>query len=267
MARRPKGEGSISQRHEARYGCPPLVAGARAKHACRGPWVGMLDVSQPGQPRRRKAIYGKTLKAVQRELGKARRELEAHGDLPTAHLTVETWLTTWLRDIAADRVRPSTLVSHEQKVRLYLIPHLGRHRLDKLTPDHIRAMHRALAERGLSQNTRHQAHAVLKRALKVAVREGKVTRNVASNEFMDGPPREETEINPLNPTESAAVIEAMAGDRMESRWLAALIVGLRQGEALALAWDQVDLAEGTLTVTRALARVDGHLRMVAPKSK
>ena len=159
------------------------------------------------------------------------------------------------------------MTSHRQKVELYIVPRLGKHRLDKLTPDHIRAMYRWMAdERGLSMNTRRQTHAVLRRGLTIAVREGKVTRNAAA--MMDGPPPETPDIDVLNATEIAALIEAMVGDRMESRWLAALLLGLRQGEALALGWDRVDLDAGTLEVTRALGRVKGEgLKMGPPKSK
>jgi integrase len=247
MTRRPPGEGSIYQRGD-------------------GQWTGSLDLTQPGQARRRKVIYGKTRQQVQRELGKLRREYERTGHLPTANLTVEQWMTTWLEDIASERIRPSTMTSHSQKVRLYITPLIGHHRLDRLTPDHIRGMYRTMTDRGLSANTRRQTHAVLARALTVAVREGKVPRNAA--QLMDAPSAEDYDAVILNPTEIAAVIEAMAGDRMESRWLAALHLGLRQGEALGLGWEHVDLHNGTLEVARALSRVKGKgLVMGPPKSK
>ena len=45
-------------------------------------------------------------------------------------------------------------------------------------------------------------------------------------------------------------------------------MGLRLGEALGLAWDDVDLDRGTLTVRRALQRITGHgLQLVEPKSR
>ncbi len=48
----------------------------------------------------------------------------------------------------------------------------------------------------------------------------------------------------------------------------ALALGLRQGEALGLAWDDLDLDGGTLTVRRALQRQLGRgLVLVEPKSR
>jgi integrase len=249
MARRPRGEGSVYRRGDGR-------------------WVGMLDLGRDPATgkRRRKAIYGRTQRDVVRDLAKARRELETHGDLPTANLTVETWLRTWLTDIAPERIRPTTLPSYRSKVERHIIPAIGRHRLDKLAPEHLRGMYRGMTERGLSEATRLQTHRILSRALKVAVREGKANRNAAT--LVDAPPTTVVETEPLNPTEIAAVLEALAGDRMESRWLAALTLGMRQGEALGLGWDDVNLDDATLTVSRALARIPGRgLVMVPPKSR
>lgn len=47
----------------------------------------------------------------------------------------------------------------------------------------------------------------------------------------------------------------------------ALALGLRQGEALGLLWQDVNLEEGTLTVRRALQRVKGQgLVLTEPQS-
>jgi integrase len=49
-------------------------------------------------------------------------------------------------------------------------------------------------------------------------------------------------------------MRAAAGRRNAVRLEVALILGLRQGEALGLQWDDVDFDGGTLRVRRALQR-------------
>jgi integrase len=49
--------------------------------------------------------------------------------------------------------------------------------------------------------------------------------------------------------------------RLYALWAVALAMGLRRGEALGLAWADVDLDGGQLTVRQALHRVDGQLRL------
>ena len=46
----------------------------------------------------------------------------------------------------------------------------------------------------------------------------------------------------------------------------ALALGLRQGEALGLQWEDVDLESGTLRVRHTLQRVDGAPQLMEPKS-
>ena len=249
--RRAKGEGSIHQRPDGR-------------------WVATLDLGHDKATgrRRRKQLYARTQAEAVAKLKAAQLERSRHGDLPVAAPTVESWLRTWLDDIAPDRVRPTTMPSYRSKMERYVIPAVGRHRLDRLEPSHLRAMYRAMRQQDppLAEATLRQTHQILSRALKVAVREGKVNRNVA--ELVDAPSTYTKKPDPPNPTEVAAILEAIIGDRLESRWLAALLLGMRQGEALGLSWGHVDLDAGTLSVDRALARLPGvGLVMVPPKSE
>lgn len=245
-ARRAPGDGSISQRPD-------------------GLWVARLDVTRPGRPRRRKVGYAKTRAGAQRKLAEMKRERDAYGLGPDTVPTVAAWMQMWLDEICAERVRPLTLAGYRSKVKMHIVPSLGQHRLDKLRPEHVRGMLTGMKESGRSQNMRHQTYAVLRKALEDAVREEKAPRNVAK--LVDPPGQFVPEITALTNDENAAVLRVIAGTRMESRWLAALALGLRQGEALGLGWEHVDLDAGTLTVARALARIDGRLVMQEPKSR
>jgi integrase len=56
------------------------------------------------------------------------------------------------------------------------------------------------------------------------------------------------------------------GDRLEALYTVALAVGLREGEAFALRWEDVDLDEGILTVRHALMRMKGRVELAEPKT-
>jgi integrase len=105
---------------------------------------------------------------------------------------------------------------------------------------------------------------VLRRALVTAERWGMVTRNVAK---LVGTPRvDRHEITPLTPEQAKVLIESAADDRHRALYVTALGTGLRQGELLALRWEDVDLDAGTLRVRHGLANVDGKLTLQAPKT-
>jgi integrase len=105
---------------------------------------------------------------------------------------------------------------------------------------------------------------VLRRALNEALRWGLVARNVAT---LVQPPRvRRYEISPLDAEQAQRLLTAIRGDRLEALFSVALAVGLRQGEALGVRWQDVDLDAGVLRVRHALQAVDGQLMLVEPKT-
>jgi integrase len=179
--------------------------------------------------------------------------IDAAGRAPT----VGEWLDHWLDNIAARKVRARTLESYRSTVRLHLRPGIGHHRLDRLQPEHLERLYGALSDKGLSPASILRAHRVLSRALRVASQRAKVARNVAT--LVDPPTvkRPETAL-PLSAQEARKVMAAAQTHRNAARWTVALAVGLRQSEALALRWSDVDLDNGTLSVRRGLHRISGQ---------
>jgi len=178
------------------------------------------------------------------------------GQVPGAGrpVTVAQWMETWLTTIAPRRIRRSTLEStYTPKVRNRIVPGLGQHRLDRLTPEHVERFYTRLEAKGLAPATVLQIHRILSRALKVAMQRGYIARNVAT--LVDAPSASQDEIEPLSRDEALRVIRLAATKRNGTRWSVALALGLRQGEALGLRWRYVDLEAGTFIVRWQLQRL------------
>jgi integrase len=237
--------------------------------------VGVLVVDwRDGKPVRRK-VSAKSRADCARKLRELREKIAA-GTLPPGRVpTVGEWLTHWLDEIAAAKVRPSTMRGYRTYVERYLIPLLGKHRIDRLTPEHVQAAWRALQETGrpgggasgkpvkpLSPTSARQAHRILARALKVAQQRGHVQRNVAT--MVDAPTPADVEMEPLTLADAQRVLAAAHGTRMQARWSVALSLGLRQGEALGLTWERVDLEDGVIHVRQALSRQTGKGLVFGP---
>jgi integrase len=178
--------------------------------------------------------------------------------------TVAAWMQTYIEEVASTRLRPMTLASYESHIKHHIVPGLGRHRIDRLRPQHIAAFYRERSET-LSASSVRRIHAVLRRALTVAVRWGLIATNPAT--MVDPPPMSRKEVDPFSVEEARQFLDAVAGDRMEARWIVGLSLGLRQGETLGLQWQDVDLERGRLHVRRALRlQPDGSLALVATKT-
>jgi integrase len=219
----------------------------------RGNWRGsvMLDG-------RRVYRRGPTKAAVLAKLKVVRETHEA--GLPSSGVpTVAQWLDHWLTHIAPKRVRPRTLESYSDLVRLHITPALGKHRLDKLRPEHIET---AWVSVERAPATVLRCHRVLARALVVASHRGLIA--VPPTSRMDAPTAPTKEQTPLSRQEARAVLAAAAEDRLAARWTVALSIGLRQGEALGLRWTDIDLTAGVLTVRRKLEKVRGVGFVLSP---
>lgn len=173
---------------------------------------------------------------------------------PGRPITVEAWLRHWVEVIVSQKKRKyATLTVYRTNVYRHLIPELGGFRLDVLAPEDVEAAMARLAEtpvRGKvrSEATVHQAYRVLRTALNAAVKHGRIDANPATR--ADAPPAGDSDVEPLTVAEARRLIEATQSRVRGARWALALSLGLRQGECLALTWDDVDLKKGTLTIQR-----------------
>ena len=100
---------------------------------------------------------------------------------------------------------------------------------------------------------------VLRAALQDAVDEELLSRNVAR--LVQLRVTDDRKVRSFTRAEALRFLEAAEQHRLYALWAVALAMGLRRGEALGLAWADVDLEEGRLTVRQALHRVDGQLRL------
>ena len=187
-------------------------------------------------------------------------KLRDENSVPTAgkRWTVEGWLNHWLDNIAAGRVKPTSWSAYRVAVHHHLIPGIGKHKLDKLEPEHLEALY----NRTLAKPTRmgpetkaatvHQVHRTIRTALNEAVRRGHLARNPA---VVARAPRVEVhEVDPFTVDEIKRIFLTAARQRNGVRWVLALALGLRQGEALGLQWTDIDAERQVLTIRRSKTR-------------
>jgi integrase len=118
---------------------------------------------------------------------------------------------------------------------------------------------------GLAPRMVQLIHVTLHKALKGAVMDGLILRNVT--EAVKAPRPEKNEIRPLSRHKARALLQAARGERLEALYVLAVTTGMRQGELLGLKWEDVDLEAGTLQVRRTLSTATGEgFTFNAPKT-
>jgi integrase len=226
-----------------------------------GRWA--AAVSLPGG--KRKWIYGKTRAEVARRLTIALRDRQQGLAPVNERQTFGQFLDRWLEDAVKPNTRPRTYASYRQLVRLHIRPGLGKRPLAQLSPHDVQSFLNQKRPSGLSPRTVQYLRAIIRRALAVALKWGEVPRNVAT--LVDPPRVERHEIEPLGVEQTEALLRSVRGHRLEALYTVALALGLRQGEALGLRWEDVDLESGKLRVRKQLQRIDGRLVLSEPKTE
>ena len=234
--------------------------GVNDQHRCC-----VVELGWTSGKRKRKVIYGKTRKEVAEKLKVILRDQQQGLPVAMERQTVGQFLDHWLADTILPNRRAKTYRRYEQIARCHLVPALGRVALAKLEPQQVQALLKRTQAEGLSPRTVAYIRAVLRQALNQALRWGLVARNVAT--LVEPPKVERFKIKPLTTHQATILLEAARGDRLEALYRVALSLGPRQGEALGLRWEDIDLATGTLRVAVALQAANGRLTLVEPRTE
>jgi integrase len=242
--RRGNNEGSIAKRKDGR-------------------WYGRYTIQTPEGPRQR-SVYGKTRAEVSEKLTKAMADRDGGLVFDAGKIIVGEYLNRWLQDSVQNTVRQRTYEGYVHIVERHIEPTLGRVKLSKLTPAHVRALYRDKLESGLSNRTVRYIHTTLNKSLKQAVDDGLIPRNPAAS--VKPPQPRKKEIQPLDREQVSTLLNTVSGDRLEALYVLAITAGLREGELLALRWEDVDLDSGKLQVRRTLSEARTGRIFEAPKS-
>ena len=250
MTRRANGEGSLYYREARRR------------------WEGIVTIGleEDGTPIRR-TITGATRAEVSSRMSEIISRVQVSTD-HRAGITVREWCSWWIEYVLpTSGIRQITIDKYETHVRRYVIPIIGRIRVDRLSPGDVEKMIATMREQNYSPATISHAYRTLHRALEIAVRRGLATRNVSS--LVDGPRGVRGREQRLSREQIDTLREHMRGHHDEP--LVALLVstGLRRAEISGLTWDDLNLEarEPTITIRRALVVTSRGAVLGPPKTK
>jgi integrase len=219
------------------------------------------------------------------------RDLASRGPVSSDVPKLAEFLAYWLREIVEPNLAPKAYEKYDMFSRLHIIPYLGNKHLDKIQVTDIRQWLNKLAlvcqcctqgkdaarpehkwrccalgkccQETLSARSRKDARDTLRAALSCAVEDETIRRNPVKGREMAKrrAPRQRRTRQAWTVEDARWFPESAwhAGEVLYPAFVLVLVLGLRRGEVLGLAWDQVDLDVAELYVGEQLQRVRHQL--------
>ena len=239
MARRkyelPHGEGSFYRRGD-------------------GIWVGMIEAGWTEHgTRRRVTVSSKDRETAWDKLTAARKRIMTEGvAAPTTSPTVKAWADEWLT-LTRDTYAPQAYEQRRSQIKRWIIPTLGRKHLDHLTPADLRKVHAAMRAEGRSASSVRSVHSAMSAMIRAAAVEGHHIPQAVL--LMPPPPKGHSDRDAIPPVDAMTLMAHISTRPDASRWVAAMLQGMRQAECLGLTWDAVDLKRGLIDVSWQLVDI------------
>lgn len=218
-----------------------------------GKWI--LDFyDQDGKRRRETFDTQKEAKdALTDRLGDVRdRTYCAPAEIPTLQVLGEAWLAAK----SAEGLKPSTVSGLENHVHDHILAALGTKRVDLVTVKDVEVLRASLTtEKELAARTVNKSLASLKAIFAYAISSSYVTRNPAAavkSVKLSASDSVSTDSVP-NAEDVAKLIDSASAGLYRTFFMAAAHTGAREGELLALTWNDVDLDERKLSIRRSLS--------------
>lgn len=224
-----------------------------------------------------KSVSARTQAECKEKLAKAIRD---NRGIPVNHnedYTVAEWCRLWFETYSKPVIRPNTAKTYENMIENHIVPAIGGVKLKRLTAIQIQKMYNDSKTKGrvqrfetqtnttLSGSTVRRIHMVLSSALKQAVKERIIPYNPCDNCRI--PPKEKKEMTIIPPEKLGVYLSEAEKYGVLSMFFLELSSGLRRGELLALRWDDLNVRDRILSVSKQVTRIDGELVVTEPKTK
>jgi integrase len=171
---------------------------------------------------------------------------------------------------ASGTISARTVERYRQLVENQVVPFLGNKELQRLRPLDIEGWHTTLRNTGrvrgsggVAARSIGSAHRLLSKALKDAVKNGLISRNVATLE----PPPKVTEAEMVIVRDVSAFMEKLQGSALQAPALLGLLCGMRLGEVLAVRWNRINFESKVIQIREALEQTARAARLKPPKSR
>ncbi|WP_346929198.1 site-specific integrase [Clostridium sp.] len=205
-------------------------------------------------------LYASSVKELEGKIKSARRELDYN--IVNNKECFETFFSDWLFEVRFLKLKSATKEKYEGIFRNYIKDSdLSEIKMKNLKVRDIQSYYNKLSKEGKSRNCIKMLNKLVGACIRYAFDNDIIIKDFSKSVVLP----KETEkdklnkkdtVNPFTLEEQKQFIKAIKGHEHEMLFLTALNSGMRQGELLALTWDDIDLKNNSIRVNKNLSVVN-----------
>lgn len=214
-----------------------------------------------------RCLYDDNWKRLEIRLNALREQLEKGTYTEECKLTLNQWFDEWMEKYKKNTVKYGTYHNYSNHYNFYVRNGIGRKKLKDINVDDIQGIYNNLREMDFAQGTIKLLGATLNGCFKKAVNKRMINFNPVP--YAEIPRcKEKKEKYVFTRNEQRQFLEYSKGSYLETFFSVVIMTGMRNGEARALRWCDIDFENKVINICHTMIWVEGEgHRLDMPKTK
>lgn len=228
----------------------------------RDRWIAELSWSDRNGTQHTKRFTAQKQVVVKTKLSEFRRELLlSQGRVDEANPTFEEYAKIWIDNKKRDQIKPTSLLRKECTLKNQVYPYIGSIPVGEVNSDDIEAMIRALYKEGLSYSSIKKAYEAVSGCYRYYREKTKKTTNPCEGVSLPIQKKKaNSDIVYFGPEKRKKIRDEALRQYRNGTYvyrlgwaiIALMYTGMRLGELMALAWDDIDFDQKLITISKNL---------------
>ena len=198
---------------------------------------------------KRVSISGRNLKDVKKRFNEAIYENDKEINV-RENIKLDNWFIKWMDVYKYQTIRENTKLYYKQVYNKHISPYLGNCYIKDITQLQIRELIKKLDKQGYKFETKNKVRLLLTDMFNKAMIDDFIRKNPARGIILKR--NEEKDIRVLSIDEQKTFFDCCKGTFYDNFFTVAVSTGMRIGELAALRWEDIDLENKIIHVTRTL---------------
>jgi integrase len=204
-------------------------------------------------------LQAKTVKELEEKINNRKKELD--NGIINNKQSFGVFFTEWLFNVNFIKCKPSTKERYEGIYRNYIKnSSIYNNKIKDLKPIDIQRYYNNLINEGRSVGVVKSIHKLIGPCIRYAYDSNIIIKDFAKaiklpTESEKIKLNKKNEVNPFTKEEQRKFENSIKGNELETLFITALDTGLRQGEILALTWDDIDFNNNIMVINKSIKSV------------